>query len=179
MRSKTRRRLPDRTPIPLAAPQMANDCWSMDFMSDTLQHGQRFRTLNVLDDYNREILGIDINASIPASSVTRYLDQIAAWRGYPQKVRVDNGPEFISSEFTSWAKKHNIQINYIQPGCPYQNGYIERFNRTYRNDVLDLYLFSNLDEVRQITDDWMQLYNFERPHDSLNDMTPIEFLSAA
>ncbi len=179
MRSKTRRRLPDKTPIPLAAPQMANDCWSMDFMSDTLQHGQRFRTLNVLDDYNREILGIDINASIPASRVTRYLDQIAAWRGYPQKVRVDNGPEFISSEFTSWAEKHNIQINYIQPGCPYQNGYIERFNRTYRNDVLDLYLFSNLDEVRQITDDWMQLYNFERPHDSLNDMTPIEFLSAA
>jgi len=94
-------------------------------------------------------------------------------------VRVDNGPEFISSEFTSWAKKHNIQINYIQPGCPYQNGYIERFNRTYRNDVLDLYLFSNLDEVRQITDDWIQLYNFERPHDSLNDMTFIEFLKSA
>jgi putative transposase len=90
-------------------------------------------------------------------------------------VRVDNGPEFISSEFTSWAEKHNIQINY----SPYQNGYIERFNRTYRNDVLGLYLFSNLDEVRQITDDWIQLYNFERPHDSLNDITPIEFLSAA
>lgn len=111
--------------------------------------------------------------------MTRYLDQIAAWRGYPQKIRVDNGPEFISSEFSNWAEKHHIQIDYIQPGCPYQNSYIERFNRTYRDGVLDLYLFSNLDEVRQITDDWIHLYNFERPHDSLNDMTPIEFLNAA
>lgn len=118
MRSKTRRRFPDRTPKPLTASQMANDCWSMDSMSDTLQHGQRFRTLNVLDDYNREILGIDIIASIPSSRVTRYLDQIADWRGCPQKIRVDNKPKFISSEFTSWPEKHHIQIDYFNlPVC--------------------------------------------------------------
>lgn len=178
MRRKAKRRLPSRSPLPLVVPAMANDCWSMDFMSDALQHGHRFRTFNVLDDYNREILGIDINSSIPASRVTRYLDQIAAWRGYPQKIRVDNGPEFISSEFAAWAEEHNIQIDYIQPGCPYQNGYIERFNRTYREGVLDMYLFGSLNEVRHITDDWMQLYNYERPHDGLNDLTPIEFLNA-
>lgn len=179
LRRKSKRRLPTRNPLPLQVPGMANYCWSMDFMSDTLQHGHRFRTFNVLDDFNREVLGIDINSGIQAPRVTQYLDQIAAWRGYPKQIRVDNGPEFTSSEFTDWAKLHDIYIDFIQPGSPYQNGYIERFNRTYREDVLDLYLFSNLDEVRQQTDRWMQLYNYERPHDGLNDMTPIEYLNAA
>lgn len=179
LRRKSKRRLPTRNPLPLQVPGMANYCWSMDFMSDTLQHGHRFRTFNVLDDFNREVLGIDINSGIQAPRVTQYLDQIAAWRGYPKQIRVDNGPEFTSSEFTDWAKLHDIYIDFIQPGSPYQNGYIERFNRTYREDVLDLYLFSNLDEVRQQTDRWIQLYNYERPHDGLNDMTPIEYLNAA
>jgi len=133
----------------------------------------------VLDDFNREVLGIDINSGIQAPRVTQYLDQIAAWRGYPKQIRVDNGPEFTSSEFTEWAKQHDIYVDFIKAGSPYQNGYIERFNRTYREDVLDLYLFSNLDEVRQETDRWIQLYNYERPHDGLNDMTPIEYLNAA
>lgn len=179
LRRKSKRRLPTRNPLPLQVPGQANYCWSMDFMSDTLQHGYRFRTLNVLDDFNREVLGIDINSGIQAPRVTQYLDQIAAWRGYPKQIRVDNGPEFTSSEFTEWAKQHDIYVDFIKPGSPYQNGYIERFNRTYREDVLDLYLFSNLDEVRQETDRWIQLYNYERPHDGLNDMTPIEYLNAA
>jgi putative transposase len=179
LRRKSKRRLPIRNPLPLRVPDTANYCWSMDFMSDTLQHGHRFRTLNVLDDFNREVLGIDINSGIQAPRVTQYLDQIAAWRGYPKQIRVDNGPEFTSSEFTDWAKKHDIYVDFIQPGSPYQNGYVERFNRTYREDVLGLYLFSNLDEVRQETDRWIQLYNYERPHDGLNDMTPIEYLNAA
>ncbi len=179
MRRKAKKRLPPRNPQPLVVPQAANTCWSMDFMSDSLQHGHRFRTFNVLDDFNREILGIDINTSIPASRVTRYLDQIAAWRGYPQQVRVDNGPEFIATEFVQWAEKHNVVIDYIKPGSPYQNGFVERFNRTYRDDILDLYLFESLNEVRLMTDDWMQLYNYERPHDGLNDMTPIAYLNAA
>ena len=179
LRRKSKRRLPTRDPLPLQVPATANVCWSMDFMSDTLQHGHRFRTFNVLDDFNREVLGIDINSGIRATRVTHYLDQIAAWRGYPQRVRVDNGPEFTSSDFTGWAKQHGIMVDYIKPGSPYQNGYIERFNRTYREDVLDLYLFQNLDEVRQETDRWIQLYNHERPHDGLNDMTPIEYLNAA
>ena len=179
LRRKSKRRLPSRAPLPLQVPSRANVCWSMDFMSDTLQHGHRYRTFNVLDDFNREVLGIDINSGIRAERVTHYLEQIAAWRGYPQRIRVDNGPEFTSSEFTDWAKSHGIYVDFIKPGSPYQNGYIERFNRTYREDVLDLYLFSNLDEVRQETDRWIQLYNYERPHDGLNDMTPMECLNAA
>ena len=177
MRRRAKRRLPNRNPLPLTVPSSVNDCWSMDFMSDVLQHGHRFRTFNVMDDYNREVLGIDINSGITADRLTRYLDQIAAWRGYPQRVRVDNGPEFISAQFVGWAQSHAIIIDYIKPGSPFQNGFVERFNRTYREDVLDLYLFASLDEVRQVTDDWMQLYNYERPHDGLCDMTPIEYLN--
>ena len=178
MRRKAKRRLPTREPQPLTVPDTVNSCWSVDFMSDVLQHGHRFRTFNVVDDFNREVLGIDINSGITASRVTRFLDQIAAWRGYPQKIRVDNGPEFISAEFAHWAECHRIDIQYIQPGSPYQNAFVERFNRTYREDVLDLYLFKNLDQVRQITDDWILLYNYERPHDGLEDRTPIEVLNA-
>lgn len=179
MRRKSKRRLPTRHPLPLLVPPNHNISWSMDFMSDTLQHGHRFRTFNVVDDFNREALGIDINSSIPASRVTAYLDQIAAWRGYPERIRCDNGPEFTSLELADWAERHHVMMDFIKPGSPYQNGFVERFNRTYREDVLDLYLFSSLDEVRQITDDWIQLYNHERPHDGLNDMTPIEYLNAA
>ena len=179
IRRKAKRRLPSRNPLPLAAPSTMNICWSMDFMSDVLHHGHRFRTFNVVDDFNREALGIDINSGITTARVTAYLDQIAAWRGYPERVRVDNGPEFTSGDFTDWARQHSIYVDYTQPGCPYQNGFIERFNRTYREDILDLYLFSSLNEVRTMTDDWLLLYNHERPHDGLNDMTPIEYLEAA
>lgn len=111
--------------------------------------------------------------------MTRYLAQIAAWRGYPERVRCDNGPEFISSELAAWAEQHQVIIDFIQPGSPYQNGFVERLNRSYREDVLDLYLFGNLDEVRQITDDRIQLYNHERPHGGLNNMMPIEYLNVA
>lgn len=125
------------------------------------------------------LLGIDIATSMPSLRVIRYLDQLAEWHGYPEKIRVDNGSEFTSEVFTSWAKVHGIMIDYIKPGCPYQNAYIERFNRTYRDDVLDLYISNNLNEVKQITENWIELYNTERPHDSLNDMTPLEHRNAA
>lgn len=179
LRRKSKRRLPTRNPSPIAVPDAVNRCWSMDFMSDVLCHGYRFRTLNVVDDYNREALAIDINGGITAERVTRTLDRVAAWRGYPEMIRIDNGPEFTSAELAAWAQRHQVKLEFIKPGCPYQNSFIERFNRTYREDVLDLYLFETLHEVRQITDDWMQLYNEERPHDALEDMTPKEYLLAA
>lgn len=148
-------------------------------MSDTLQNKVRFRTFNVIDDFNREVLGIDIGTNISSLRVIRYLDQLADWHGYPKKIRVDNGSEFRSEIFMNWAKTHGIRIDYIKPGCPYQNAYIERFNRTYREDVLDCYLFNHLNEVKQLTQDWIRLYNNERPYDSLNNMTPIEYRNAA
>ena len=140
----------------------------MDFMSDKLHNNIRFRTFNVIDDYNREVLGIDIGTSIPSLRVIRYLEQLAQWHGYPKQIRVDNGSKFTSSVFADWAAAHNIFIDYI-----------ERFNRSYRNEVLDCYLFNNLNEVSQLTEDWIKVYNTERPHDSLNDMTPAEYRQVA
>lgn len=120
----------------------------MDFMSDSLHNKVRFRTVNVIDDFNREVLGIDIATSMSSLRVIRYLDQLAEWHAYPEKIRVDNGSEFTSEVFVNWAKAHDIMIDYIKPGCPYQNAYIERFNLTYRDDVLDGYIFNNLNEVK-------------------------------
>ena len=179
LRRKAKRRLPTRAPEPLTVPNSLGNTWSMDFMSDKLHNNIRFRTFNIIDDYSREVLGIDIGTSIPSLRVIRYLDQLAECHGYPNKIRVDNGSEFTSNIFTDWAAANNILIEYIKPGCPYQNAYIERFNRSYRNEVLDCYLFNNLNEVRQLTDKWIEVYNHERPHDSLNDMTPAEYKQVA
>jgi putative transposase len=148
----------------------------MDFMSDALANGRKFRTLNVLDDFNRESLAIEVDFSLPAKRVVRVLEQIALNRGYPAFIRVDNGPELISRCLFEWAQQHSIVINHIKPGKPAQNGYIERFNRTYREDVLDQYWFNNLQEVRDITEEWMFMYNGQRPHSSLGDKTPWEFM---
>ena len=175
IRSKRNKRLPQRYPEPLSVPSRLGECWSMDFMSDRSENHRQFRTFNVIDDFNREALGIDIAVSLSAGRITRYLDRLAQYHGYPLKIRVDNGAEFTANRFTSWAKSHGISIDYIKPGSPYQNGYIERFNRTYRTEVLDLYIFKNLEQARKITEEWLEIYNTERPHEALNNMTPIEY----
>lgn len=175
LRVKPKKRLPTRNPHPLIQPETANACLSLDFMSDSLENGRSFRTFNVLDDFNREALWIEIDLSLPAARVTRVLDMIASWRGYPAQIRVDNGPEFISHHMVAWAEEHGVKIEYIQPGKPAQNGFVERFNRTYREEVLDAYLFSSLDEARGITADWLHDYNAIRPHASLGNLTPYEF----
>ncbi len=167
LRRKGKKRLPNRNPAPLAVPEAMNQCWSMDFMCDSLHCGHRFRTFNVIDDFNREILAIEVDLSLPAQRVIRVLERIIAWLGMPQKLRMDNGPEFISLALADWAERNRVQLEHIKPGKPTQNSYIERFNRTYRTEVLDMYLFKSLREVREITDNWMNEYNEERPHDSL------------
>jgi putative transposase len=179
LRIKRGKRLPTRTPLPLAQTEKPNECWSMDFMSDALLNGRRFRTFNVIDDYNREALAIEADTSLPALRVTRVLDRIATERGYPQRIRVDNGPEFTSRVVEQWAQTHNVQLDFIKPGCPAQNAYIERFNRTYREEILDFYLFVSLAEVREITETWLHSYNHQRPHDALHGLTPAAFLAAA
>lgn len=178
MRIKPKKRIPSREAVFLFQPIKPNVCWSMDFMSDALRFGNKFRTLNVIDDYNREALMITASQSLPAQRVTDYLDVIALTRGYPEMIRVDNGPEFLSCHFKKWAQAHHILIHYIQPGKPAQNAYIERFNRTYREEILDMYLFDNLQEVKVITRQWIAKYNQERPHESLGDQSPIHFAEA-
>ena len=169
-RRRGKRRLPSRNPEPLSAPSMANKCWSMDFMSDSLQCGRRFRTFNLVDDFNREALAIEIDLNLPAPRVIRVLERAIAWRGYPGKLRMDNGPEFISTALAEWAEEHTVELEFIKPGKPTQNSYVERFNRTYREEVLNMYLFRTLNEVRELTENWIREYNEERPHDSLGDL---------
>jgi putative transposase len=172
LRRKGKRRLPSRSPEPLAVPASANDCWSMDFMSDSLYSGRRFTAFNVIDDFNRESLAIEIDHSLPTARIIRVLDKIASYRGYPKQLRQDNGPEFIAHALEIWAEENKVKLDFIKPGTPTQNAYIERFNRTYRNEVLDCYLFDSLNEAREITDSWMMEYNYERPHESLNGLPP-------
>jgi putative transposase len=128
-------------------------------MSDALWDGRRFRTFNVVDDCNREGLLIEIDFNLPAPRVVRELARIAADRGYPTKLRLDNGPELISLALAAWAEEHGVNLEFIEPGKPMQNGFIERFNRTYRQAVLDMYVFQNLQEVRQQTEKWLTEYN--------------------
>jgi putative transposase len=147
-------------------------------MSDSLFCGRRFRTFNVVDDFNREALAIEVDLSLPSLRVIRVLERIAAWRGYPKKLRMDNGPEFISVALAGWAEDQGIELEFIKPGRPMQNSYVERFNRTYRDEILNMYVFKTLTEVREITDNWIREYNEERPHDALGDLTPNEYLLA-
>jgi putative transposase len=175
VRVKPKKRLPKRIPQPLNQPESANQSWSLDFMSDSLASGRAFRTLNILDDFNREVLWIEVDTSLPAARVVRILDTLIAWRGCPTQIRMDNGPELISHQLEAWAKQHGIRLAHIQPGKPAQNAYIERFNRTFREDVLDAYLFSSLEEVRRIVATWIEEYNGVRPHEALQGFTPYQF----
>lgn len=172
---RTKKRLPVRDRQSLDVPAEANVEWGLDFMSDALYNGRRFRILNVLDDGVREILDIVIDTSIPAGRVVRVLDQIASWRGYPKAIRCDNGPEVTSQIFVDWCKEHGVEIRYIQAGKPNQNAYVERFNRTYRTEVLDAYLFEDLRQVREISYRWHGVYNEDRPHDALGRIPPSVF----
>lgn len=170
-----KKRLSPRNPLPLSVPECMNESWSMDFMSDALWNGRRFRTFNVVDDFNREALAIEIDLNLPATRVIRVLERISAWRGYPAKIRMDNGPEFIAVALADWAEQHLVKLEFIEPGKPMQNGFIERFNRSYREGVLDMYVFKTLEEVRERTDAWIKDYNEELPHDALGDLTPVEY----
>ena len=178
LKRKIKRRLPPREGKSLLAPSKLNECWSLDYMSDSLFTGKRFRTANVIDDCNREGLGIEVSFSLPAKRITRWLDTIAIVRGYPKIIRVDNGPENIASHFQNWAKEHHITVQYIQPGKPAQNAYIERFNRSYREEILDLYLFTDIQEVKSMTTDWLHHYNNNRPHESLGFKTPSQMVKS-
>lgn len=176
IRRKRKRRLPARVKTPHILPIECNITWSMDFMQDSLINGKSFRTFNVIDDHNREALMIGIDTSMSARRIARDLDRLVEWRGAPQVVRVDNGPEFTSAVFEAWARKHKIKICFIQPGKPTQNSLIERFNGSYRKEVLNTHLFLELNQVRDQTQKWLFEYNNIRPHKSLGYKSPIGFV---
>jgi putative transposase len=167
VRRKAKRRLPQRVKQPLLIPAAANQTWSIDFMSDALVDGRKFRLFNVLDDYNRESLAIEVDTSLPSLRVQRVLDSVINERSKPNVIRVDNGPEFISHTLQAWCTENQITLQYIQPGKPMQNAYIERKNGSIRRELLNTYLFYSLAEVRVMTEEWRHDYNYERPHKSL------------
>lgn len=166
-------------PQPLAVPEAINHVWSMDFMHDQLSDGRSFRLFNVLDDFNREGLGIEVDLSLPAARVIRSLDQIIEWRGKPGAIRCDNGPEYISGALQQWAEQNGIKLDYIQPGNPQQNAYIERYNRTVRYDWLAQFLFDSIEEVQESATRWLWTYNHERPNMALGGITPMQRLALA
>ena len=179
LRIKPRKRLVREKPDELTVPEAPNKSWSMDFMADRLGDGRAFRLLNVLDDFNREGLAIDVDFSLPAERVIRSLNQIIEWRGKPTSLRVDNGPEYVSNKLLEWAKSRNITIQHIQPGKPQQNAYIERYNRTVRHEWLDQYIIETIEEAQHHATQWLWTYNNERPNMGIGGITPAQKLKMA
>ena len=179
LRIKPKSRLKRDKPDALAVPCAINQVWSVDFMSDSLKDGRTLRTFNVLDDYNRECLSIDVGISLPGARVVRALEQIIEWRGKPSVIRCDNGPEYVSSTLQNWAHANGIKLLYIQPGKPTQNAYVERFNRTVRHEWLDLNLFESVAHAQQLATEWVWQYNNERPNMAIGGVSPRLYLEAA
>lgn len=178
LRIKPKKRLVRERPDRLGTATDINQIWSMDFMHDQLADGRSIRLLNVVDDFNREGLGIEVDFSLPAERVTRTLDQIIEWRGTPACIRCDNGPEYIGKTMLEWAEKRRITLIHTQPGNPQQNAYVERYNRTVRYDWLAQHLFGSLDEVQLGATAWLWSYNNERPNMALGGMTPKQKLAS-
>jgi len=176
LRVKRKTRLPLPVKKPLLRPIYPNITWSIDFMHDTLSDGSQIRSLNIIDDFNREVLTVALARSMPSSRVVRELQTLIDWRGKPERIRVDNGPEFIAEKMKDWCSKNQITLLNIQPGKPTQNSLIERFNRTFRKELLSGYMFESLKQVRMFAQAWMWMYNNDRPHEGLGHLTPRQFL---
>jgi putative transposase len=174
IRRRAKRRLPERVKQPLMQTTEANQVWSIDFMTDRLVDGRKFRLFNVMDDYNRESLAMEVDTSIPSMRVIRVLERLISTRGCPLNIRCDNGPEFISHKLEEWCSHESRQISlqFIQPGKPMQNAYIERKNGSIRRELLNAYLFFSLSEVRAKCEEWRLDYNMDRPHKSLGYVSP-------
>lgn len=173
--NRRKKRLEPAEPKSMPKASYLNEVWSMDFMSDTLSRGRTFRTFNVIDDFNREGLTVEIDTSLPSARIIRSLEIIGAERGFPRYIRSDNGPEFTSRAFRRFCCSHRIRHRRIEPGQPQQNSFIERFNRSFREDILDMYAFRNLQQVRDLAGDWLVEYNYDRGHGALGGESPVEY----
>lgn len=176
LKRRTKKRIPDRIKQPLEELKHPNTVWSMDFVSDALYDGRRFRMLTIIDEFNREALDIEIDTSLPSMRVIRTLERIVGYRGMPNALRVDNGPEFISHQLQEWCNGRHIALYFNRPGKPTDNARIERFNGSLRRELLDAYLFMSLREVKIMANEWIEDYNYNRAHSALGKLTPMEYL---
>jgi putative transposase len=172
-RLKRRVALGRGTPAPLIS--TINERWSLDFVHDSLQTGRRIRTLNIVDDYTRECLAIEVDTSLSGGRVARALDAIGAARGFPQTIVMDNGTELTSLAMACWARDRKVRLHFIQPGKPTQNAFVESFNGRFRDECLNEHEFASLAHARSIIESWRLDYNANRPHKSLGNQTPEEF----
>lgn len=175
IRRKRKKRLPARIKQALTVPTAPNQVWSLDFMSDALTDGRKVRLFNVLEDFNRESLAIEVDTSLPTKRILRVLQRLVEQRGKPSNLRMDNGPEFISHLLAEWCEENKITLQFIQPGKPMQNGYIERKNGSLRRELLDAYQFESLNEIRHMSEEWRIDYNEERPHKALGYLSPMRY----
>lgn len=178
LRLKKRKKRTSHLRVVLDRPERVNQHWSMDFVSDNLFSGRRFRILTVVDDFNRECPVLEADHSLTGQRVSRVLDRVALTRGLPEVITVDNGPEFISKALDLWAFENKVKLRFIQPGKPTQNAYIESFNGKFRDECLNEHVFVNLEGARKTIEAWRRDYNANRPHSSLGQMTPEEFSAA-
>jgi putative transposase len=179
VRRRRRKRVSALLRRPKPVPAAPNERWSMDFTADTLADSRAFRTLNLVDDFSRECVAIEVARSIPGERVTRVLDRLASERGLPRTIVVDKGPEFAGRALDQWAFERGVQLHFIEPGKPIQNCFVESFNGRFRDECLNLNWFTSLSDAIDKIEDWRVDYNRHRPHGSLEDLTPEEFAQRA
>lgn len=175
VRRRKRKKLTAAARAPMPAPTRPNQQWAMDFLMDATTGGRKLRVLAVVDEFTRECLGVEVDTSIGGTRVARALDRIVEFRGKPEGIRVDNGPEFAGRALDAWAYQQKIRLDFIRPGKPNDNAYIESFNGKFRDECINANEFFSLNEARDIIETWREDYNDERPHKSLGQMTPSEF----
>jgi len=163
------------TRAPMAVPQSPNQRWTLDFVSDALVDGRRFRILCVIADFSRECLAVVVDNPLSGEHVARELDKIAERRGLPCMIVSDNGTELTSNAILKWQQDRSVEWHYIAPGKPMQNGFVESFNGRLRDECLNEHLFTNYQHARQIIEEWRSDYNLNRPHTSFGGLTPYEF----
>ena len=163
--------------VKMPEPNRVNQRWSMDFVSDSLVTGRRFRALAILDDFSRECLAIEVDTSIGGRRVVSILERLAELRGLPEVIIVDNGPEFAGKALDEWAYNRGVKLNFIRPGKPVENAYIESFNGKLRDECLNQNWFISLRDAREAIEAWRIDYNEFRPHSSLGDLSPLEYVN--
>lgn len=175
LRRKNRKKRGSAVRVPLPVPDRPNQVWSMDFISEALVTGRRLRILTIVDDFTRECLRVEVDSAMGGTGVARVLDELIEFRGKPEGIRMDNGPEFAGRALDEWAYRNKVRLDFIRPGKPVENAYVESFNGRLRDECLNEHVFVSLQEAKRIVEDWQEDYNKQRPHGSLGGLTPEEF----